>query len=485
MSLEKQAASSVIWAGTSSAVTIGLRILQLVVLARLLSPGDFGLMVMITVVIGFAEAFADMGISNAIIHHQHSSRMELSSLYWMNMLAGILVFGLVMASSPLVVRFYNEPRLMNLISWASLIFFITPVGKQFEVLLQKELQFDRLARVEIVSTAIGTVVAVSSAIYGQGVFSLIWGQLAAASWKALSLLRSGWYLWGPTLHFRWSDVKTYFSFGLYQMGERSLNLVSANADYLIIGRFLGPQILGIYMLAYQLVTIPHTRINPILTRIAFPVFARRQTDNAALRRGYLEMIKLLAYIVFPLMLGLAATAPLIVPVVFGAQWEPAVPLIQILAPVGMIKALLNPSGSILLAKGRPDIGFKWNALSVILDGSIFWLVVLHGVRAVAWSYVGLSIVHFIIGWLILHFIIDLNHREYMAVLLLPLAFSVLMGVTVYVSYLFLSGFIVNKHLLLACLLVLGMGVYSLVVLLKRKYFRELWVLVFEKQRAAA
>ena len=481
MSLRRKAALGVKWTGAGTAITTGLRVLQFVVLARLLTPSDFGLMAMITVVIGFAQAFADMGISNAIIHRQDNTRSQLSSLYWLNLLAGLSVFALVMAFSPLVVKFYGEPRLASLIPWAALVFLVIPLGQQFQALLQKELQFDRLAKVEMASTGIGTVIAISSAIFGQGVFSLIWGQLAEGSTKALCLLRSSWAVWRPGLHLRWNDAKAYVAFGLYQMGERCLNYISANADYLIIGRFLGPETLGIYLLAYQLVTMPLARINPILTRVAFPIFAKKQADNTALRRGYLEMMKLLAHIVFPLLIGLATVAPVFVPVIFGVVWGPTIPLIQILALLGIIKTLINPIGSILLAKGRPDIAFKWNASGAVINTLVFWFFVRYGVRAVAWSWVGLSAVDCVVAVLILSYLIGLDYRDHVGALLAPLALSALMGTAVLVGYSFFSRFVTNKSILLACLIAVGVGVYSSVALLRRNYLRELWMLLFNRR----
>ena len=479
MSLRKRAVSGVKWTATSAAMTTGLRVLQLVVLARLLIPSDFGLIAMITVVIGFAQAVADMGISNAIIHRQDNTPSELSSLYWLNILAGLSIFALVLVSSSLVGRFYGEPRLASLIPWAALVFLVMPLGQQFQVLLQKELRFDQLAKVEMASTGIGTVIAISSAVFAQGVFSLIWGQLAEVSTKTLYFLGSGWAIWRPGLHLRWNDAKAYVAFGLYQMGERCLNYISANADYLIIGRFLGPETLGIYLLAYQLVTMPLARINPILTRVAFPVFAKKQTDNVALRRGYLEMIKLLALIVFPLLIGLITTAPLLVPVVFGVGWSTAIPLIQILAVLGLFKALANPIGSILLTKGRPDIAFKWNASGAVITVLVFGFFVRYGVRGVAWSYVGLSSVDFLVTILMLSYLIGLDYRDHVGALLAPLALSGLMGTTVLVGSSFLPKFVPNRSTLLLCLIAIGVTVYSSVALLRWDYLRELWIVLLK------
>jgi len=484
MSLKKQVASGVMWTGTSTGVTTGLQFLQLAVLAHLLNPGDFGLMAMIMVVVGFAQAFTDMGLSSAIVHRQDMSRQQLSSLYWVNIVGGLLVFGLVMACTPAIVIFYREPRLIGLMPWVALIFLVSPLGQQFQMLLQKELQFYELTKVDMISTVIGTVIAIASAMNGSGVFSLVWGQLAESSVRAVLLARLGWRNWRPRIHFSWNDLKGCTAFGVFQMAERTLNYFSANVDYLVIGRFLGPHALGIYMLAYQLVTRPLAKINPILTRVAFPVFAKRQTDNSALCRGYLEMIKLLAFLVLPLLFGLAATAPVVVPVFFGPEWHAAVSLIQILALLGVFKALVNPLGSILLAKGRADIGFKCNALTAILNASVFWFVVLHGVYAVAWSYVGLSFAYFIMWWKILHRIINLHHRDHAAVLIPSLVMSILMGATVYVGYMVLSPLVGNNLILLICLVTFGISVYSLGSVLWSDYFRELWVLV-KMQRGMA
>lgn len=288
MSLKKSAVSGVKWMSASSAIVQGVAFLKFAILARLLAPEDFGLMGMIGVVIGFAQAFDDMGISNAIIYRQDTTREQLSSIYWLGILAGILVFATVWAASPLVVIFYHEPRLRDLIFWTSFSFAITPLGQQFQVLLQKELQFSRLARLEVASGIIGAITAISLAMAGHGVFSLVWGQLASVSAMASLLIVFGYKTWHPSLHFRPDDLKNYIGFGLYQMGERSVNYFSSNVDYLVIGRFFGAEILGIYTMAYELVVRPLSKINPVLTRVAFPIFAKKQSDSQSLCRGILS-----------------------------------------------------------------------------------------------------------------------------------------------------------------------------------------------------
>ena len=240
MTLKQKTVTGVKWSGISMGAVTTLQFITMAVLARCLVPSDFGLMGMVMVVMGFAQAFADMGISNAIIHRQDVTRDHLSTLYWLNILAGIIVFCVVCASTPLVVVFYREPRLPNLLYLTAVIFLITPLGQQFQILFQKNLKFDGLAKIEVVTALVNATVAIGLAFAGAGVYSLIFGQLAATSAKVTLLCGMGWRHWHPSLHFAKRDLKGYVRFGLYQMGERTVNYLSANIDYIIIARFLGP-----------------------------------------------------------------------------------------------------------------------------------------------------------------------------------------------------------------------------------------------------
>lgn len=402
MNLKSQAVSGVKWNGVSAGVVTALQFVTLAVLARLLSPSDFGLMGMVMVVIGFSQLFADMGISNAIIYRQDATREELSSLYWLNILAGVVVFFIVCGACPLITAFYHEPRLINLIYLSSLIFLITPFGQQFQILLQKELKFDQLAKIEIISSFANFVSAITLAILGMGVFSLIWGQLAGTSLRVLLLFSWGWNHWRPAFHFSKRNLKGYISFGLYQMGEKAINYFNSNLDYLLIGSLLGAKALGYYTLAYNLVLRPSQRINPVITRVAFPVFSKLQNDIKRLKRGYLKVLRLLSTVNFPLMAGLAVVAPVAVPVIFGEQWLPSIILIQILTLVGLLRSTGNPMGSVLLARGRADLSFKWNlALMVTQIPGLYLGAKLGGTIGVAIAFAILMCIYSVFSYLIL------------------------------------------------------------------------------------
>jgi lipopolysaccharide exporter len=162
------------------------------------------------------------------------------------------------------------------------------------------------------------------------------------------------------------------SFGLYQVGDRFANYLASRSDQILIGAFLGPEVLGYYTFAWNTVVQPVYRINPILNRVFAPILARIQDDLPRLRRGFLTLIGLTAMVNMPLIAGFAAIAPILVPTLFGPQWVPAVPILQILAMVAAVKAVGNPTGALVVATGRPDLTFRWSVAGTAFQFPILW-----------------------------------------------------------------------------------------------------------------
>ncbi len=474
-SFRASAVSGVKWTGADTIATTLLQYGQLVVLARLLQPSDFGLAGMVIVVIGFSQAFVDMGMGNAVIWKQDASQDQLSSLYWLNIIAGIFLFGIIVLVSPLVSRFYNEPALKNMVILSACTFLIIPIGQQFQMLLQKELLFKRLAVVNVTASVVGVTVAITTAALDCGAYSLIYGQLANSICGTALLVWMGWSEWRPGLHFRFYDLRDFIGFGFFQMGTKSLNYFMTNIDYIIVGRVLGSSTLGIYMLAYQMVVMPLNKINPILTRVAFPIFAKKQKDDSALSRGYIELSKVIALVSFPVLAILAATASVLIPLFFGANWEEAVPLVQILSLLGVLRALNNPSGSVLLAKGRADILFFKNIFIAGISTVAFWLAAQHGAIVMAWSEVCVTALWFIANLIILRIIINMKPLEYLSRLASPFAICACTGMVVYAFHVALDNVMTNNPLQFGILITVGVALYSLLVWLTEKtLISEYW-----------
>lgn len=483
--LREEAARGVKWTSVSTAFVVVVGIVQVAVLTRLLTRADFGLMAMVTTVTGFAAIYADMGLSNAIVQRRAPTREQLSTLYWTNVAAGVVLFVAVSALSPLVAAFFREERLQPLVVMAAAVFVVTTPGQQFQFLLQKELEFDRLARIDMTSATAGFAGALTTAALGLGVRALIVGVLTQAATRTAQLLWVGWRRWRPHLHYARRDLEGYLSFGLYQLGERSIYYWAANVDYLLIGRYLGAAPLGIYTIAYNLVVLPVSRLNPVLTKVAFPVFARRQDDADALRRGFGELIELVALVTFPLLVGLGVTAPLAVPVIFGQAWEPAVVLVQILVVMGLLKCLSNPLGSVLLAKGRADVGFWLNVATTAVTVAVLVVAVRWGTSAVAWGHTLVNLLFFFVELWIIERIVAMRWPGYFARLARPSLASGAMAAAVAGTYALVERAGMHGAVELVLLVCLGALVYMCTwLLVGRAYVRDLWRLLRARRTQA-
>lgn len=191
LSLKQNVISGVKWTSFSTIITTIIQLLQLSILTRFLEPDAFGLMALVMVVIGFSQAFADMGISNAIIHKQDISQEQLSTLYWVNVIAGIILFLILIAIAPLVATFYNESELVELIFIVALTFVIQPFGHQFSTLWQKNMRFYEVAIIDIVMKFFSLIISVYLAYKGYGVYALVYGTLGGVIIQTIIYLYIG------------------------------------------------------------------------------------------------------------------------------------------------------------------------------------------------------------------------------------------------------------------------------------------------------
>jgi len=453
MSLKEQAISGTKWNGISMSLITIIQFGTLTILARILSPSDFGIMGMIMVIIVFAQAFADMGMSNAIIQRQNVKESHLSSLYWINVFCGLLIFICILLIRKIIVSFFNEPKLINYLMYVGFIFLITPFGQIFRSLLIKELNFKDLFKVNIIAMFAYSITSIGFAIAKFGVLSLIFGQLIRSLMTVIILFYFFRKLWLPKLHLNIREVKSYISFGAFQMGERIVNYFSSNIDYIIIGCFLGSTPLGFYTLAYQIVIFPLSKINPIITEVAFSAFSKVQNNNFEIRKGYCEVIHFISMLSFPLLFGMLAIAPEFIKLVYGKKWEPTIAVLQILCIVGIFKSLGNSIGSILLAKGRPDIGFYWNVFAVIVVSIAVIVGVNWGITGVASAILILQVPFFFIIQPIVNRLIELKLSDYFKTIQWPFLCSFIMLIGI-ISFKLIFGYF---HMLPLLLITISFG----------------------------
>ncbi len=399
VSLVARARSALPWTAVITGSSLAARALITLAAARFLPPYELGLYAIVGLVLGFAGLFQDGGLTQSVISRQEARPEQLSSLHWCNVLFGGAVGLALGLASPAIAALYAEPRLSDLLLLAALNFAVAPFGQISQALLQKELGFGRLGRIEVASNAACAAATLALLALGAGIYGLILGQLAGNLARSILLRIAARALVRTRLRLRLGEIKPFLRFGFFQLGDRAVNFFNARTDQLLIGWLLGPEALGYYNMAWTVIVEPVYRINPIVTNVAFPVFARRQDSPAALKRGFLIVTKLLSTTNAPVVLGLAAIAPVAVPLVLGERWTPSVPLVELLSIVALARAIFNPVGSLVLAVGRADLSFYRTVTLFAVQTPIYavllstaglvpatWFVCLVNVAAVPLAY---------------------------------------------------------------------------------------------------
>jgi O-antigen/teichoic acid export membrane protein len=357
----------------STAGGASLQLLQVAVLARMLGPDEFGQMAVILVLLSIGRTFAEFGLSSAIIQRPKVGKSELGTLYAFNLVVGLVLFAALWVTAPWASAILNVGDTTKLIRGAAIVFLIAPWGLQIRALLQKRLEFRVLTTISLSAGTIGTGAAIGLALNGFGVWALLGGYLVTEGATAGLLLQRAYrdhLLAG--LAWNLGGVKSYLVFGGYRLAAMVANTLNAKVDQLLVGGIMGASVLGYYNIAQRLALEPVQKLNPIVTRVAFPVFSLAQDDLERLRRGYLRMSRLLLGINAPLLVGLAATAHLVVPVFLGPNWDQAVPLVRLLAVYALLRSVGNAGGALLMARGRADWSFYWNLALLLVVPAAVW-----------------------------------------------------------------------------------------------------------------
>ncbi len=468
------------WTGTAAAAHGVLHLVRLVILARLLSPSDFGIVAMAMVLVSLSGLVANMGIGEAIIYRHQVTRNQLSSLYWLNVSAGAVVTAVLVAVAPLAASVYGEPQLQDILQWMAIGSIIAALGKQYEVLLRKELRFKHLALIESAAAFAGFFVILAAAALGAGLFAYVWGLLAEIGARTCLLLGQGFKQSPPRLHFRWHEIQGYVGFGIYRTGDTLANRLSTRSGQLILGAMLGVASLGYYQLAFNIAFQPIQQLNPVFNQVMFPVMTKIRNDPEKLRRYFFHQLHVLALLVAPVLLGLAAIAPLMVPTLLGQRWVPAVPIVQVLALVGLLSAFSGPLGSMYLASGLVREVF-WSRLLLATGLIPTMLLGVHfgGPAGVAVGWLVLRVVYMALThvWLTRR-IVGPDSREYINSLAAPLAAGSVMALAVFT----VATAIGEPGDLVVLLELVGLGVLiylALVALLLRSELTR--VLVFTRR----
>jgi len=409
----------------AQAANFFLRLGSLIVLARLLGPKDFGLVGMVTAFTGVLMLFRDFGLSAAAIQRTTVTEEQISTLFWINIVVGMLLGLLAVAGAPAIAAFYNEPRLVGVTAVLALGFVFNAAGAQHSVLLQRQMRFTALAIVNTVALIVGTAIAIGGAKAGYGYWALV-----AMTVTTPLVSTVGFWLttaWIPGRPHRRAGIRSMMRFG----GTVTLNgliaYVASNFDKILLGRYWGVDALGIYGRAYQLINIPTDNLNSAAGEVAYSALSRLQDDPARLKNYFLKGYSVILALTFPITVACALFADDMILVLLGPKWAAAAPIFRFLAPTILVFAIINPLFWLLSSLGLVGRSLKM-ALVIAPVMIVSYIMALpYGPRGVALAYSTVMMICVIpvIAWSVYGTVI--SSRDILLTVSRPLASSILAG----------------------------------------------------------
>jgi len=444
VSLKRKTFSAVRWTTLDSAARALLRVAAIAVLARILVPADYGLMAMVTVVLGVAGTFSDFGVNSAFVQRRDVTQEQRSSLFWLNVSMSLGIALLVVGLSPLIAHFFGDARLTPLMMLSATTFVFGALGQQVKASAEKELRFKAVVILDIIAASIGFVTAVLAAIAGWGVYALVASGIVASASATMFYWMFVANGWRPMWRLRTEDVRPFLGFGTATVANNVVNYISRTVDIVLGGRLLGVTELGLYSVPRNLVLEMSGVVNLIVTRVAFPLISQVQSDIAKVRSIYLQTMNMTAASNAPLYVGIAFFAPDIVAVVLGPGWGRSGELLRILALWGGVRATANPVGSLLYGIGRAGLSLKWNLCLLLIVPPAVWVGSRNGPEGIAWALLLTQIGLFIPAWYFLvRPLCEARLLDYSIAALRPFALSALAVVPAFWFAMFFQGNVIR------------------------------------------
>lgn len=426
---QRGAVHGVFWTAMQS---LGVRLFSLVVfivLARLLTPSDFGLIAMAGVFVGLGDVLVQQGFGTAITQRKNLEPEHESTAFWANVLLGFSVGAFLWLAAPWVAALYRQEAVAPVIRWLSPVALLrgavaVPVG-----LLQRSFRFRALALRSLSAAVIGGVAGVVAALSGWGVYALVVQQLVGASLDLIIVWSAA--AWWPRFVFSLRHLKELLGFSSYLLGSGLLGLVSRRADDFLIGMVLGDVALGIYAVAYRGLQILQQVLAKTGTVVAFSAFSRLQDQPERMREAFYESTRAASVISMPVFVGISMVATFAVPLVFGEQYAESGQVLRVLALIGIVHGVSYLNYAVFTGVGRPDYVMKLLTVRTLANVIAFVLAVPFGIVAVSTAFVARAYLLMPLNVFVLKRAIEISPTRYFANFVPALLSSVAMAVAIY------------------------------------------------------
>lgn len=378
MSLRKKTVEGFTWSFIENLLVKGFQFIIGIILARILSPREFGLIGMATIFIAISQPFVDSGFSQALIRKNNCTQSDYSTIFYFNLAIGIVIYAAMFFCAGAISSFFKEPIVKPLVQVVGLSIVMASFGLIQTTIIIKEINFRLQARVSFFAYTLSGIIAIVMAYNGYGVWSLVALTLGRPALSSLFL----WFenKWRPSWTFNSRSFKELFSFGGKLLASDLINIIFENIYYVVIGKYFRAAELGYYARADKFTQVPSQNITEIIQRVSFPILSGMQDDAARLKANYRQLIRSTMLITFVLMIGLAAVARPLVLTLIGERWLPSVIYLQMLCFVAMFYPLNALNLNILKVRGRSDLFLRLEIIKSILVIPIIIVGVVYGIK---------------------------------------------------------------------------------------------------------
>ena len=394
-SLKRKTVHGMTWSLVDNIANSGITFLVGLILARLLTPMEYGIMAMITIFIAISTSIIDSGFSNALIRKSEIKRIDYNTVFYFNLAISIFLYIILYIVSPVISSFFKEPILIKVTRVISWILIINALGIIPRTILVVNIDFKTQTKVSLISSIVSGVVGIGMAFYGLGVWSLVGQQLSRQLFNTFFL----WIYcrWRPVWEFSADSFREMFGFGSKLLISGLIDTIYKNIYYVIIGHFYSSVQLGQYTRADQFKNIFSSNLTNVIQRVSYPVLSSIQNDPKRLKDAYCRIIKTTMLITFTCMIGLAAIAKPLIIVLIGEKWLQAVYFLQIICFAGMLYPLHAINLNILQVKGRSDLFLNLEIIKKIIAvgpivAGMFW-----GIECMLWGGVLTSFISFFLN----------------------------------------------------------------------------------------
>lgn len=376
-SLKSQTKQGLAWSMIERFATQGVQFLFGIILARLLSPDDYGIIAMPLVFLAIAQCFIDSGFSTALVRKPDIKEEDLSTAFYFNVIVGIVCYGILFFTSPLIADFYNTPILSDILKVTALATLFNPLSAVQQTILTRKIDFRTQAIVSLAGAIISGVIGLTMAYNGYGVWSLVFQQVGGYTLRTILL----WILcdWRPKLLWSWDSFHYLWGFGSKMLASGLLDTIYNNIYPIVIGKFFSAKDLGNYTRAQNFSTLPSSNITGVLQRVTFPVLSRLQNEDERLAVNYRKILRLSALLIFPLMMMLSAIADPFVRILLTDKWEECIILLQILCFSMMWYPIHAINLNLLQVKGRSDLFFRLEIIKKVIATVVMCITIPNGI----------------------------------------------------------------------------------------------------------